>query len=523
MSDNIQTKTHKRIGLYRLKFIPLFAIIFIYDFILLYSAPVISYILPDIGTPGMNTYIEILAPNNANGNFGPDGLYTNNTDSQIKIEFVNPLDSQKVIFGPLVVSWNGRLISTQVFVNQNLSPNSWYWQVLSSKMKIPFRINVSGNLSNVDTFYIVQPFQFGNKGGNAERIIGEGSLGTRSRRGAMIVDSMILGNGIYKVSTIDCDPTTPGNQGYLPFVLLSKGKILSRDATSISISGTNRNGGPGGGGGGGNFCDASFINPGLIGDDGGDGFTGGGPGGKNCSGCSNAYKNTGTGTGAGGSSINGVRPSSPEWYESSGGGTGHPFGSSGIGCGDGNNCNPEGGNGGGSGCTQNKEGGSGGYGTSGGSFNSVGGGKIHGNEMGVPLAGGSGGASGNPNSPHECSGSGGGGGGAISIFSWLNITNIDITSQGVQGGRSGFGNGGDGSGGFISTMAKVNVRDMTLDVSSAGAKGGTGRIRHDYPNPLGALVTDLPSSVHVVDGLTTDTSTWIRRKHLLTGSRKDQA
>ncbi|MDQ1264868.1 MAG: hypothetical protein QG635_17, partial [Bacteroidota bacterium] len=43
------------------------------------------------------------------------------------------------------------------------------------------------------------------------------------------------------------------------------------------------------------------------------------------------------------------------------------------------------------------------------------------------------------------------------------------------------------------------------------------------PNPLGALVTDLPSSVHVVDGLTTDTSTWIRRKHLLTGSRKDQA
>ena len=68
------------------------------------------------------------------------------------------------------------------------------------------------------------------------RVFGE-DFGVRSRRGAMIVDSLILANDVYTVSTLDCDPGTEGNQGYLPFILLAKGKIQGDGIqTEISVS-----------------------------------------------------------------------------------------------------------------------------------------------------------------------------------------------------------------------------------------------------------------------------------------------
>jgi len=35
----------------------------------------ISYIIPDIGTTGTNTYVEIIGPYNVDGNFGKNGFY----------------------------------------------------------------------------------------------------------------------------------------------------------------------------------------------------------------------------------------------------------------------------------------------------------------------------------------------------------------------------------------------------------------------------------------------------------------
>jgi len=469
---------------------------------------VISYIQPDIVAPGMNSYLEFIAPYNAYGNFGADRTFYNLLTDTLRIEVVNPNDRWKVTFGPLVVSWQGRMISTQVFAHPSLKPNSWDWSLLQQDFKIKVRINKNGILSNEVDLYIVQPFPFGNKSSIPDSIIGDGSLGKRSPRGAMIVDSMILANRTYYVSTADVDPMTPGNQGYLPFILISKGPIRGGANTLISVDGglsgrqqRLQDGGPGGGGGGGRFYDAGlFVDNSRNGDDGGDGFTGGGSGGRNNSslpGVTNSMKLPGigtlevaTGTPARGYSLNGIPPSYiPNVYESAGGGTGHPFGRSGEHCNDGNNCTPAGGYGGGSGVKQNTPGGSGGNATDGqGSNNS--GGKAVGNRMIIPLAGGSGGASGNPQSGGNFSGSGGGGGGAIMIYA-AGINNVQISAKGANG-QDGINssNGGGGSGGSVITSAKLlvdNGSSQSIFIEGGKAGGGTnqfggwGRVRRDAP------------------------------------------
>lgn len=283
-----------------------------------FAQPEVSYILPDIGTPNMNTYVEVFAPFNADGAFGADGLSLNNPGDAIRLELVNPLDSNKVIIGPLIISWRGKLISTQIFVRPTLpvQPNSDDWEQLTSAFRIPIRVRVNGITSNVDTFYIVKPFHFGDKSGSPERVLGAGALGKRSRRGAMLVDSMMLAPAMYSVSTADCDRITVGNQGYLPFVLIAQGTIQSQGGGGIQVNGNARNGGPGGGGGAGRMCDANFFGGGSTGSDGGDGYTGGGRGGRNNGGKPGnpEPKNSGNGTGKlantkdiGGLSLNGVQ------------------------------------------------------------------------------------------------------------------------------------------------------------------------------------------------------------------------
>jgi hypothetical protein len=445
----------------------------------------ISYILPDICSPNMNTYIEIIAPTDANGNFGIDGL-TYSTGNDLKIELLNPADSQKIVFGPLVVSWNGRVISTQVFCNPWVTPNSDYWNNLNTQYRIPFRVNVGGIGSNYDTIYIVRPYHLGDIASNPERVFGEGTLGRRSRRGAMIVDSLIMAdNATYRSSYTDCDPQTPAsNQAYLPFILLVKGRVSGGSInTKLSVDGgvtRIQNGGPGGGGGGGRFCDYIF---GSNNDYGGDGFTGGGRGGvNNIVTHDGTYTNYGSGTGTGGSSLNGVEHGqTPSSWEASGGGTGHPFGISGNGCDNGPDCNPPGGYGGGSGYKNNQAGGSGGNATSA-TGAGANGGKANGNIMIVPFAGGSGGASGNPNGVNVCSGSGGGGGGAIRLFS-VTTSNLTITANGANGGNQGDNDkGGGGSGGAIDLSSKLSANNISLNADGGDTgndKAGAGRIRND--------------------------------------------
>jgi hypothetical protein len=481
--------------------------------------PQIAYVLPDVCAPNMNTYIEILAPRVPNGGFLRDGVYDNSSTSEVRVVLANPeRDSSKVVLGPLVVSWQGRLISTQVFVLPTVRPNSSRWDALRAEFRIPIRVRTPVGESNTDTLYIVQPFALGNLSIGQGTVFGAGGLGVRSPRGAMIVDSLrLLPNTAYTVSTDDCDPRTEGIQGFLPFVLLSMGLVDGRGST-INVGGNGIQGGPGGGGGGGQVCDA---NPGSatgagLGTQGGNGYTGGGGGGFNGTGgnfsARSAFQRAGFGSGSepidehgvrgdggtvvaanGGRSLTGVAggratntitgsgstltalPANPE---SAGGGTGHPFGISGranrptdasatdefltFGGGDGGGQRPAF-----IGFT-GFAGDGGGYGSAGnsptiGNNNAANaknqGGRAHGNSLVIPLAGGSGGGSGN--AVANCGGHGGGGGGAIRLFA-PDVRNLVLLAKGSDGGvgvRGGLlsppaADGGGGSGGHVGIHTK---------------------------------------------------------------------
>ncbi len=494
----------------------------------LVAAQEISYIIPDIGAPDMNTYIEIIGPHDQTGNFGDDGLYLNNPGDDVYLELVNPADSTKITFGPLIVSWDGRMISTQIFVHPNVNPNTSDWQNLNAEFIIPFRVVVNGTPTNEVKFYILKPYNLGDVTSYPDRVFGESSLGKRSPRGAIIVDSLILANDVYTVSTNDCDPETEGNQGYLPFILLSKGNISGGSNSKISVSTTNKHGGPGGGGGGGKYCDS----PGGDGSDGGDGFTGGGPGGRNKSGnpfSSDNHKPAGTGTGKdsdneriGGYSLNGIPGANSTAYESAGGGTGHPFGRSGDGCGDGYSCDPEGGYGGGGGAPQNGVGGSAGYVSEGDNTTSNNGGKVYGNRMAVPAAGGSGGASGNPNTPiGNCSGEGGGGGGAIVVYG-MNINNLNLSADGSDGFKAKDTDvrsyGGAGSGGFTGFFAKQQIVGAASAIGGESAedkKASDGRIRIDADDFTAGFGSANETEFR---GITSDTTSFVRLTDSIMGS-----
>lgn len=507
----------------------LFILILLIFYPLKSQSPDIGYIIPDIGAPGMNVYLEIIAHNaRGNGVFGQDGFYLNRRGDNVWIELINSADSNKIIFGPLVVSWDGRVISTQVFINPKLQPNAKFWDELTAEFRIPFRVVVNGQPTNEVEFYIVQPQNLGDISSNSERVLGEGALGKRSKRGAMIVDSLILANATYTISTVDTDTWELGNQGYLPFILLSKGVIRGGANTRISVngdsaaSGSAGAGGPGGGGGGGRFCDVLTPNS-RRGDKGGDGFTGGGPGGNNNVLFGNGrFEQTGTGSGANGNSLNGtLGGKAASAWETAPGGTGHPFGTSGEPCGDGNNCEPNGGYGGGSGAKQNLPGGAGGFATDGASGTGNNGGKAHGNAMVVPIAGGSGGSSGNPQGQEIYSGSGGGGGGAISVYAPF-IQNLELTSIGGNG-KDGNGNshGGAGSGGYTGIFTKLGFSNIKMNVSggySPAASGGAGRIRYDAPSFQDIFLTS-PNDASRYNGITSDTNRIVPRQFTLKGSR----
>lgn len=485
------------------------------------DAQTISYMIPDIGAPGMNVYVEFVAPHDAIGNFGGDGFYLNNPGDAVRLECADPADTASVTIGPVVVSWDGRLVSTQVFVHPHLDPPSSDWNVVGPDFEIPLRFVRGGNATNAEVFYIVRPQPAIIDGGTSGEIGSGGRWGLRSRRGAMIVDSLDLSGDSYTISTVDADISAPGNQGYLPAVILSRGPARFGANTRMHVDAAGKIGGPGGGGGGGNFCD--FTGDGS---DGGDGFTGGGRGGRNRAGNpfgSDEYRDPGTGSGSmigmTGGSLNGVPGGNSPAYEASGGGTGHPFGTSGEGCNSGSRCDPPGGFGGGSGQRQNTAGGAGGFATAGGSSNLGNGGQVHGNEFIVPLAGGSGGAGGNPQQGFACSGDGGGGAGALRL-SATEVQGYLFTANGA-GGADGVdeADGGSGSGGAVELQAKLSSgiwKIAALGGSGAGTPGGAGRIRMD--GPIGWFSSGIPVDESMAEGPSTDTTMFVRRTFELTGT-----
>ncbi len=453
------------------------------------AQPRISYMIPDIGTPGMNTYVEIIAPADAIGTFGNDLPWLNLNDGSESVSVIpdNPADNARIIVGPLVVSWQGRMISTQIFVKPGAS--------LTPSI-IPLRITVNGASTVINEFELVIPQTLGTGGVlTGGGVLGQGGIfGNRSKRGAMIVDNLLLNGGSYRVSTTDPDGNTPGNQGYLPFILISKGTVAIFGNATLSVDGSTLDAGPGGGGGAGFFCDKPFLGTGGSGSDGGAGFTGGGAGGRNNNNGTGSYNNIGVSTGTNGRSFNGLEPGGYNQcssWEGAGGGTGHPFGASAPAA-----CIPASGMyGGGTTSGNTGGGGGGGYGQDGGlgSGSTVNAGKTNGNIEAVPIAGGSGGGSGNPQASlglAACAGGGGGGGGALVLYAMGVLNNELVTAKGGNGGdRSGQTNGaggGGGAGGLIVLGAKIPTSSGGFgDVSggsggsSGGGRGGAGRARFD--------------------------------------------
>ncbi|MEP7220549.1 MAG: hypothetical protein ABI876_16605, partial [Bacteroidota bacterium] len=223
----------------RVQTFPLLAMLFLLALPL--GAQPIIYMIPDVGTPGMNSYVEVIAPVGQLGKFVlADGIVS---PAFLSITFTNPADSLRIRVSPGVISWDRRMISFQFFI----SPNSPLGDV-------PMQVRANTSTFDIGSFHIVAPQPFGVKDGGG--VIGSGGgWGNRSGRGAMIVDSMILNNGTYTIDTRDPDATVNGNQGYLPLVILSKGRIVVGPGATIVASAPggvlSKNGGPGGGGGGG--------------------------------------------------------------------------------------------------------------------------------------------------------------------------------------------------------------------------------------------------------------------------------
>jgi hypothetical protein len=476
----------------RIIYISLFLAGMFFQWYSLTAQPSISAVIPDICSPGMNIAMEILAPASEKGAFGTDGIYLNNRSDIIRVQTLNPADSNKIVFSPFIISWEGRVISIQAFVPPIIAggpnPNSWDWSLLQNRFRIPICVTVNGVQSKIDTLYIVQPFSFGNRVSESQTsVFGAGTWGKRSRKGAMIVDSMILPlNGKYEISTNDCDPYLDGNQGYLPFTLIVQGNVQG-SGSIISVNANRQNGGPGGGGGAGVFCDISNPTSNA-----GNGYSGGAPGGRNGAGIpftNNYYTIIGIGTGKGvggpisGTTITGVQGGECRAYEGGGGGTGHPYGMSGSGS-YGRNGEIDGFYGGGSSPTDGLFGGGGGYRTEGASSNAINGGKVVGNRAVVPIAGGSGGGTGNPRAGFgtiTCSGYGGGGGGALN-FHGQTISNIILEAKGSSG-EDNNPNGGGGSGGYIGIGARDAISTMSHSIAGGPGptSGGEGRFRFESP------------------------------------------
>ncbi len=491
------------------------------------------YMIPDIGTPGMNTYVEFIGPYNTDNFFGVDGLYLNNHNDTYRVKCVNDEDTSKIVISPFIVSWKGKMISTQIFVNPDFQAESDDWEAVSNNSTIPIQVVVDGSVKAIDTLYIVKPFSFGQKN-NPDALIGSGGTwGKRSRRGAMIVNEMILnGTGVYEFSTQDCNPNTTYNEGYLPVVLLCKDKFEMGPSAILSVSANGIDGGPGGGGGGHGEWNPPDISQYLYLHN-GHGFTvGGGDVDDPTAEIDTINKSSLNGT------QSGLKPGDDA---GGGGGTGFPFST--------------GGNGGASTnqplCTKAQDSVSGGCGGSdspcrgggGGGFYSEGacsggcdssdnGGNAVGNEYIIPLAGGSGGAGGNGRRGN-ISGNGGGGGGSISVFANLLVVN-SFKAIGAKGEADVYkdnydsdacaSSGGGGAGGGIVISSKLSSTVNEIDVSGGaggagvkpGGAGGAGRVRVD--GPIERIGNNSPADVSNYYGPSIDTTRYIYINDFIRGT-----
>ncbi len=430
----------------------------------------IAHVQPDAVGPGMTIAMEVLAPAKDTGAFGSDGIYLPFS----KIFLVNPADSFFVIFGPIVVSWNGRVLQVPVIAKTSAVPGT-----------IRFQIIIGNKKSQIAEFEIRQPQSKISISGGAT--LGDPSFALFSFNGAgntIVADEIeflgsdIKNRGLFTFSKEDNDTLAAGNPHYHPVTLLSRGPIHLRLA-EISVSADSLNGGPGGGGGGAGFSST-----------GGAGYTGGGSDSDYSS--SNIGSGTNSTPSSGGASSTGILGGAssfiaPNIDQGGGGGAGCPYGSSGIYSG-GNDTSHEGGYGGGSAGGETPGvpfgGGGGAFANEGtrGAGVGINGGKAYGGKFLIPMQGGSGGGGGNHVGDIDTNanpGSGGGGGGALTLISFdtLSIVNSFLSANGTSG-TSGISSndagGGGGSGGGLILSGRNGISVNNAFITANGGSGGLG-------------------------------------------------
>ncbi|MBN2798011.1 MAG: putative metal-binding motif-containing protein [Deltaproteobacteria bacterium] len=370
------------------------------------------------------------------------------------------------------------------------------------------------------------------------------SSAVRSPAGVLVLDSLTVPDGVAMVfDATDPSPATPGNEAYLPAVVLVAGRVdllgwidVSGQAGGYANPAASEGGagGPGGGGGavGSNYA-WSPAGPA------GDGFTGGGGMVVDGTGAGMEAVPGGVGVVAGPDGEHGgegvfteVQNGALGYAGAAGGGTGSPWGTGGGGS---LAYHPAGwgglGGGGGAGHSDATYwgAGGGGFGTDGqNGVGTVGGdplgsgtggaGYANGHPTLVPLAGGSGGAGGECGAGSGDGAGGGGGGGTLALIAGELHLGPDsaVLAEGGRGGdtsgtnpgSSTAGAGGSGGGVLLAAPVITGLSDTWLSLAggvggrTAGASyytsgsGGEGRLRVDGasppaldPGPTGLLAT----------------------------------
>ncbi|MBI2550477.1 hypothetical protein HYV83_04840, partial [Candidatus Woesearchaeota archaeon] len=454
----------------------------------------VNFTTPDAAAPGMNIIVQ----------------FVGQSFNESEIVKLNVSDSVIFVGQPVVsnesghANQSGRVLTVPFFINASAADQD-------------VQVNISGKQVNgVFTIITPAPFSGNFTGLSGNWVLGNRTNGNRTKGGTIVLDSLIIPAGVtVTINMSDSNTAKPGDQGYLPVVLVVDGPvdiqgILSvngSDAGAVSgdVGGQGGEGGPGGGGGGAGGGDVATQSRG------GHGFTGGGGG--SCegdqAGCVEGRGGNGTGTGGGNATATGTAQSgwggdggnSTTPYavggtggkgdgidgSGGGGGTGFFFGTSGKGGVDTTDAEGAGGFGGGGGSFA-ASGGGGGYGTAGITTDGGGAGSDYGTSQIVPLTGGSGGGGGGATS--SAGGGGGGGGGAVLIIASGNVS-VSGTVASIGGAGSsntadtnGEGDGGGGSGGAIviqSSNVSVTGTLTTLNGTSGVTAGpaGSGRVRVD--------------------------------------------
>src|SRR3990172_8273880 len=440
------------------------------------SNSTVQIMQPDAGAPGMNLAVQFIGRN-----------FRNTTEITT--------NSSAIVVGPVITSNEagnkvdlGNVTNTMFFINATAASQNVTVYMDGKAITPIFQIKTPTANSGDFTGQGAGPHPLGN---------GIGRNGTRTLNGTIVLDSLIIPAGTtVTVDVTDLDVSTPGNQGYLPAIIIVDGPIEINGTLNVSgangqnagledSGGNGGNSGPGGGGGGGGGGDDDG-DPGTAGDA-GNGFTGGSGGGMSAATAGEPGGDGGNGTGSfgipttgflggagGNSSLNlatggTATGNSTDGGRGGGGGTGFFFGTGGAGGGDGTVGAAGKGGASGGGSQDDNAGAGGGFafnGDDGNSGNDDGlGGLAYGNSSLVPLAGGSGGSGGGTlgsGAENDGAGGGGGGGGALLLFSNNEFTirgTIDVSggTGGDHGGdANGAGGGGGGSGGGV-ILQGINI------------------------------------------------------------------